>query len=104
MHARGVGFEARVDGGPPFYVNDRWEGVPVQAYDAFTVKAGSVLDYRCDYRNTGGTPIYQGPRTTDEMCVLIGSYYPADPRTSTCLDESGQILGGEWIGQGTATC
>jgi hypothetical protein len=104
MHARGVGFAARVDGAAPFYVNDRWEDVPVQSYDALTVKAGSKFDFSCDYRNTGGTPIYMGFRTTDEMCVLIGSYYPADPRTSTCLDESGQLFGGEWIGQGTATC
>jgi hypothetical protein len=104
MHARGVGFEARVDGDAPFYVNDRWEDVPVKSYDGLTVKAGSKLDYYCDYRNTSGTPIYMGARTTDEMCVLVGSYYPADPRTSTCLDESGKILGGDWIGQGTATC
>ncbi len=104
MHARGVGFEARVDGGAPFYVGDHWEDVPVTSYDALTVKAGSKLDVRCDYRNTGGTPVYMGPRTTDEMCMLIGSYYPADPRTSTCLEEAGQLLGGEWIGQGTATC
>ncbi|HWU85772.1 MAG TPA: hypothetical protein VN253_00750 [Kofleriaceae bacterium] len=104
MHARGVGYEARVGDGAPFYVNDRWEGVPVQTYEGFRVAAGSRLDYFCDYRNTTGTPIYQGPRTTDEMCMLIGSYYPADPRTSSCLDETGKLPGGEWIGQGTATC
>jgi hypothetical protein len=103
MHSRGIGFEARVDGGAPFYVNDRWESVPVQDYEDLTVKAGSVLDYHCDFRNTSGTPVYMGPRTTDEMCMLIGSYYPADPRISNCLDETGKI-GGEWIGQGTATC
>ncbi len=104
MHARGVGFEARVDGEAPFYVNQRWESVPVQDYEGLTVKAGSVLDYHCDFRNTGGTPVYMGPRTTDEMCMLIGSYYPADPRISNCLDETGKTLAGEWIGQGTATC
>ncbi|HWO23766.1 MAG TPA: hypothetical protein VNO30_33725 [Kofleriaceae bacterium] len=104
MHARGVGFEAHVDGGAPFYANDRWEDVPVSSYQDFSVKAGSMLDYRCDYRNTGTTPIFQGPRTTDEMCVLTGAYYPADPRTSFCLDETGKLPGGEWIGQGTATC
>jgi len=104
MHARGVGYAARVDGGDPFYANDRWEGVPVKQYDAFTVKAGSKLDYYCDYRNTGDTPVYMGPRTTDEMCMLIGSYYPADPRTSRCLDEAGELPGGEWIGDGAATC
>ena len=104
MHSRGVGYEARVDGAAPFYVNDRWEGVPVKAFDNFTVKAGSKLDYYCDFRNTSGTPVYMGPRTTDEMCMLIGSYYPADPRTANCLDASGSVPGGEWIGQGTASC
>jgi hypothetical protein len=104
MHARGVGYEARVDSGAAFYVNDRWEGVPVKAFDNLTVKAGSKLDYHCDYRNTGSTPVYMGPRTSDEMCMLIGSYYPIDPRTAACRDASGKLPGGEWIGNGTATC
>lgn len=104
MHSRGVGYEARVDNNAPFYTNTKWEGVPVQHYDNLTVKAGSKLDYYCDYRNTGTRAVYQGPRTTDEMCMLIGSYYPADPRTSNCLDPSGQLPGGDWIGSGTASC
>lgn len=104
MHARGVGYEARIDNSAPFYVNDRWEGVPVKDYDGFTVKAGSRIDYFCDYRNTTGTAVYQGPRTTDEMCMVVGSFYPADARTSNCLDETGQIPAGDWFGQGTGTC
>jgi Copper type II ascorbate-dependent monooxygenase, C-terminal domain len=104
MHARGVGYQARLDSGEPFYASDRWEDVPVKAFEGFTVKAGSKLDYYCDFRNTSGTPVYMGPRTTDEMCMLIGSYYPADPRTANCLGEQGELGGGEWIGQGTATC
>ena len=104
MHSRGMGYEARVGEGAPFYVNSRWEGVPVRSYEGFKVSAGSRLDYFCDYRNTTGTAVHQGPRTTDEMCMLIGSYYPADPRTSFCLDEAGKLPGGDWIGQGTATC
>jgi hypothetical protein len=106
MHARGVGYQARVDGEAPFYVNDRWEGVPVKQLENFTVKAGSKLDYYCDFRNTTGTPVYMGQRTTDEMCMLIGSYYPADPRTANCLDDNGDFnsVAGEWIGQGTASC
>ncbi|MEO8704823.1 MAG: hypothetical protein ABI867_32525 [Kofleriaceae bacterium] len=104
MHSRGVGYEARVDDQAPFYVNTEWEGVPVQQYDNLVVPAGSTLDYHCDYRNTEGTAVYQGPRTTDEMCMLIGSYYPADARTANCLDPSGELPGGDWIGQGTATC
>jgi hypothetical protein len=36
--------------------------------------------------------------------MLIGSYYPADPRTANCLDETGKLPGGDWVGQGSATC
>jgi hypothetical protein len=104
MHARGVGYAASIGTAAPFYTNTRWEGVPVQQYDHLTVPAGSTLDYYCDYRNTTGRDIFQGPRTTDEMCMLIGSYYPADPRTASCLDPSGKMPGGDWVGQGTATC
>lgn len=104
MHSRGIGYEARVDTAAAFYANTEWEGVPVQTYDNFTVSAGSTLDYYCDFRNTGSVGVYQGPRSTDEMCMLIGSYYPADARTAACLDPSGQLPGGDWVGQGTATC
>jgi hypothetical protein len=36
--------------------------------------------------------------------MVIGSYYPADPRTSNCLDETGTLPAGDWYGQGTGTC
>ena len=36
--------------------------------------------------------------------MLIGSYYPADARTASCTDAAGNLPGGDWIGQGTATC
>ncbi len=36
--------------------------------------------------------------------MLVGSYYPADPRTANCLDETGQRLAGQWVGEGSATC
>lgn len=104
MHARGVGYAAAVDTNPPFYTNSRWENVPVQHYDDLVVHAGSRLDYYCDYTNTETHAIYQGPSATDEMCMLIGSYYPADPRTAACLDPTGQLPGGDWVGNGTATC
>ena len=104
MHARGVGYAASIDERAPFYVNDRWQNVPVQHYDNLVVHAGEHLHYHCDYRNTEARAIYEGPRTSDEMCMLIGSYYPADPRTAACLDSTGQLPGGDWVGQGGATC
>lgn len=104
MHRRGVGYSAAVTGQTAFYENTRWEGVPVKRFESgMEVAAGSTLDYWCDYESHEAHDIYQGPRTTDEMCMLIGSYYPADPRTSACTDASGG-LGGEWVGNGTATC
>ena len=104
MHSRGIGYAARVDSNSPFYTGADWEGVEVQVYEDFTVSAGSTLEYHCDYRNTSAVDVFQGPRTTNEMCMLIGSYYPADPRTAACLDPAGQLPGGDWVGQGTATC
>ena len=103
MHKRGMGYEAKVDSGAAFYTNTEWERVPVEDIE-LDVKAGSKLEYYCDYRNTESRHIYQGTKTTDEMCMLIGSYYPADPRTANCLDETGKLPGGDWVGQGSATC
>ena len=104
MHARGVGYTASIDDQAPFYTNDLWQGVPVQHYDSLVVHPGQTLHYHCDYRNTESRDIFQGPRTTDEMCMLLGSYYPIDPRTANCLTADGTLPGGDWVGQGTASC
>lgn len=104
MHRRGVGYAAGVAGQTPFYDNNRWEVVPVRTFEPpLAVAAGAALDYYCDYANGEDRTVYQGARSTDEMCMLIGSYWPANPRTSNCLDAEGGI-GGEWVGNGTATC
>jgi hypothetical protein len=104
MHARGVGYRAGIAGEAPVYENEHWENVPVSTFpEGLPVAGGTWLDYTCDYENAESRVVYQGPRTTDEMCMLIGAYYPADERTSNCRDASGD-LGGEWVGNGTATC
>lgn len=111
MHARGVGYEVRVAGeAEPFYTNTAWEGVPVKDFGAgLQVKAGSFLDYHCDYKNAGTNEVFQGPRSTDEMCMVIGSFYPANPWTANCQREAdlplgSTVTGADWIGNGTATC
>lgn len=110
MHARGMGYAAALPGIAPFYTNTAWEGVPVKQFDpGMKITAGTWVDYYCDYNNGAATDVYQGPRSTDEMCMLIGAYYPADPVTSNCAadpsapDQTGN-LGGEWTGNGTETC
>lgn len=105
MHARGVGYSAAIKGQEPFYINDQWESVPVGEFDPpLHVSAGSVFDYHCSYTNPEMRDVYQGPRTTDEMCMLIGSYYPVDRNTANCRDATGQFYGGVWVGQGSANC
>jgi hypothetical protein len=91
-----------IEGQAPFYESDTWADVPVEDVD-LEVSAGSRLEYWCDYDNAEARDVYQGPRSSDEMCMLIGSYYPADPATANCLDDAGRIAG-EWVGNGTATC
>jgi hypothetical protein len=104
MHRRGVGYEAGIVGQEPFYVGDAWQNVIVKRFEpGMVVHAGEVFDYHCDYQSALDHDVYQGPRSTDEMCMLIGSYYPRDPQTAGCSDEQGNMAG-EWVGNGSASC
>lgn len=110
MHRRGVGYQASIMGEEPFYENTAWEGVPVKEFEpGKQIKAGSVLDYHCDYDNPATTDVFQGPRSTDEMCMAIGSYYPVDRTTSQCAivgedPDDTRNFGGSWVGNGNKTC
>lgn len=110
MHARGVGYSAEVVGESPFYTNTEWQNVPVLDLEAGKkITNGSVIDYHCDFKNPGANETFQGPRSTDEMCMAIGSYYPADPTTSECAIAGEDAfdtrnLGAEWVGNGDKTC
>jgi hypothetical protein len=106
MHRRGVGYEATVVGAEePFYVGEAWENVQVKRFEpGMQLKKGDVLDYHCDYTNPENRDVYQGPRSTDEMCMLIGSYYPADRQTAFCQADAQGNTAGEWVGNGAATC
>jgi hypothetical protein len=109
MHRRGVGYEAFLtDGaGEPveqIYTTTRWEQVPARDFDPpLEVKAGQALDFRCDYMNPEGRDVAQGLTTRDEMCMLLGPYFPKDPRIDACVDADGWPAE-TWIGSGSATC
>lgn len=111
MHRRGDGFEAKVAGEEwPFYANSNWENVPVADFgDGMAIPAGTAIEYACDYTNAEARNVFQGPRSTDEMCMLIGSYYPARPGLSFCAADPERplqtnALGAEWVGQGEKSC
>lgn len=105
MHRRGVGFAAMLAEHEPFYAHDRWEGVPIERFDGgMPIRAGAQLDYYCDYENSGSHAILQGPRSTDEMCMLIGAYYPGNLATSNCMSSDGLHGAATWVGNGHASC
>ncbi|AUX46587.1 hypothetical protein SOCE26_080930 [Sorangium cellulosum] len=108
MHRRGVGYAAhKVSAGgamEQIYAHDKWEDVPIQDFSPFLeLKAGESLDFRCDYTNTEARDVIQGSTTKDEMCMLIGPYFPRSPAYETCRAQDGSSFG-TWFGTGTATC
>lgn len=108
MHSRGVGFEAFLDRGAgdveEIYATTAWEQVPARDMaPPLSVRAGDVLDYRCDYVNPEARDVVQGLTTRDEMCMLIGPYYPRDVRIEACLDDQGFPME-VYVGAGAATC
>jgi len=110
MHRRGVGYRATLispsNERKEVYTSDTWQDVPVKSFSpSLEVGSGSRLEWTCEYRNSESHDIYQGPRSTDEMCMLIGSYYPLDPALNFCARGDQPYFGEQWsIGQGAASC
>jgi hypothetical protein len=114
MHARGIGGQAFVI--PPgsstpqsIYTSDSWQSPPVNSFSpALQIKAGSTLDYHCNYQNTQPNTVLQGLTTKDEMCMIVGVYYPKDDKTGLCSPDGNYdslSQAGIWMGKdGTADC
>lgn len=106
MHRRGVGAVADLTDGAgnklqEIYASTEWENVPVRTFEpSLEIKAGQALDYRCDYSNPEARDVMQGATTKDEMCMIIGPYYPRDRNLERCSDENG-VPNATWIGEGT---
>ncbi len=107
MHRRGVGFVADLGDGAgvaqdEIYTSHTWEKVPAKSYaPLLAIKAGHSIDYRCDYANTEARDVMQGLTTKDEMCMLIGPYFPRDAAFESCAD-SQFAPAGTWTGSGKA--
>jgi hypothetical protein len=114
MHRRGVGFEAAalLPGGSRelLHTTTAWEEVPVTRWpDGLVVPAGSRIEYFCDYKNPEARAVWQGPRTTDEMCTFAAAYYPVRQYISDCAIDAASAgstgsLGADWVGTGTTSC
>jgi hypothetical protein len=108
MHRRGVGFVANLSDGAgnvkeEIYTNQAWEQVPAKAFQPLLeIEAGQALDYRCDYTNTEARDVMQGLTTKDEMCMLIGPYFPRVPGFESC-DDTQSASAATWTGSGSAS-
>ncbi len=101
MHRRGTSFRSAIDG-EPLHDADTWESpTPTVYWPPREVAAGSAIEFSCGYRNTDANAVIEGPSAnTDEMCVLVGGYWPKlSADAELCLgDGSGPVL------EGTRTC
>ena len=70
-------FEVLLDG-EIIYSDDDWASpeLMVLSDDPISLKAGDELTWRCHYDNTTDQTVEYGPKSTDEMCMLAGVYYP----------------------------
>ncbi len=115
MHKWGLGGTAKLEDSTgalveQLYTSTTWENPPVTQWSAppMALQAGQQIDYECNYQNDGTTTIIQGlSAATNEMCVLVGAYYPRDEKFETCGmtgQFSDQETAATYIGTGTATC
>jgi hypothetical protein len=113
MHRRGTGFSASIEpagGAPPVTLHET-SGGDVPAPSVFIpeipVSAGSIIEFRCDYRNDLDRTVVEGPSAEhDEMCIFGATYYPRMSRTAElCLvGQSGPVLEGSRSCEETVGC
>jgi hypothetical protein len=111
MHKRGVDYVANLVNPidmstlTDIYATKEWDDVVMRRFRPhLPIKAGLLVDFKCSYANRGSREIVQGLTTEDEMCMMIGLYYPRDRRTEQCgLDDrfKSATFGGAWFGDGT---
>jgi hypothetical protein len=114
MHKWGLGGVANLEDSTgsmvqPLYTSSVWTDPPVTQWSSgMALTAGQQIDYECNYENTGTTTIIQGlSAATNEMCVLLGAYYPRDEKFETCSTTGswGDLSNAAtYIGTGTTTC
>jgi len=109
MHSRGVHFVANLESSDgslqeQLFSGSEWHDPISAKFGAgYPLKAGQWLDYRCEDQNDSAVDVAEGLKTTDEMCVLDGTYYPRDRRFERCGEEFGSADGVQYNPEGTAS-
>lgn len=97
MHKDGVGYRAVLLDGDPLaggkeiqelYNTIEWEE-PIARVNtpALELKAGQWVQWQCDYVNNQDVNVAQGQETTDEMCMLQGTYWPRSDAMDFCMPD-----------------
>ena len=67
-------------GGAPTSLFDttQWDAPPVTKFTpAIATQSGKHLHYQCTWTNDTNAPIVFGPTTSDEMCIMVITIFPA---------------------------
>ena len=113
MHVRGRRFASQLVGGdgsmPVTLVGtEDWSELELTNYTpTLEVSAGQHFEISCDYENPDPTPIIEGQsKNKNEMCQLLGSYYPKlDFRFEFCMTGgSGAVFDGDKSCGDTLNC
>jgi hypothetical protein len=108
MHARGTSFTAQALGArrgeaATIYSTTRWSEPPVEVFEpVLSLRAGQAIEFRCDFASTEARPVVHGLTSDDEMCQLIGPYFPRDERFEACANEAGEASA-TWTGTGNTS-
>lgn len=88
MHSRGVGFLANVVGGPDLYTTTEWdEPEPVGFDPPIDIATGQQVQWACTYQNpTASTLTFGESAATNEMCIFVGTFYPAQGGNSIIVN------------------
>ncbi|HNC94817.1 MAG TPA: hypothetical protein PLA94_19305 [Myxococcota bacterium] len=83
FHSRGTRFEINLldEAGEPgelVYESTDWQSPPlnIMANDPIHIPAGGGFSYACTFKNDTDDWIYAGESSTEEMCMMVGIYYP----------------------------
>jgi hypothetical protein len=81
MHSRGVRYTAKATTAGqtrPLLATNQWlNPEPMQLTTPLHLAGGTWIDYECSYRDTTGIAVMEGQnKTENEMCMLIGAYWP----------------------------
>jgi hypothetical protein len=93
MHSHGTNFTldfSEPDGGTTeVYQTAQWDSPKEKQFDPpLSVTLGSEFTWTCDYTNDTATTIQE----PDEMCAVLGNYYPAEKGALECFALAGGSL------------